>query len=98
MQVKNFKNHWYEILKKSALNPGSIVSANCVRVPDLAKRVILETEKHAMDLSLVAMLNKKVHSRYYDTMIADAVKEYAPTAAASASKDAIKESKLAIAP
>jgi hypothetical protein len=55
-----------------------------VRVPDMAKRVVLDTEKHAMNLSLIAMLNKKVHSRYYDTMIADAVKEYAPVAAAAA--------------
>ena len=81
--VKNFKNHWYEILRRSALNPGSAVSANCVRVPDMAKRVVLDTEKHAMNLSLIAMLNKKVHSRYYDTMIADAVKEYAPVGAAA---------------
>jgi hypothetical protein len=73
--VKNFKNHWYEILTKSAKSLGSIVSADCVKVPEMAARVVADTEKHAMNLALVAMINKKVYCGYYDTMIKEALAE-----------------------
>jgi hypothetical protein len=73
--VKSFKNHWFDMLKKSALTPGCPVNADVIRLPGIASRVVKETGKHALDLSLIVMLNRKVHCKYYDAMIAQAVKD-----------------------
>ena len=66
--VKTFRSHWIEMLSLSARAPGVMVhgSSLCNKLP---KELVEDTEKHAMELSLVCMLNLKVHKRTYEGLI-----------------------------
>lgn len=61
-QFKKFKEQWFE-----RLNGKSIVLA----VPESAKPMLKETEKHATSLAAVTVLNKKVHVQRYNMIISD---------------------------
>jgi hypothetical protein len=71
--ANNFKSHWHEVLVKSSQNPGTSVSATCLQVPELAARIVGITEKNAMNLARISILHKKVHARFYEPMIAQAM-------------------------
>jgi hypothetical protein len=74
--VRNFKSFWFETLKQEGKQLGAFVPANTLKVPDLARDMVKETEKHARSFNAVVMLNKKVHVARYNIIMVDCISSF----------------------
>lgn len=72
--MKNFKNFWFQVLKRRGASVGAFDPVNTLRVPDLAKPIVQETGKHAAAFSAVVTLNQAVHCERYNSIILEHVK------------------------
>ena len=74
--MRNFKSFWFETLKQEGKQLGAFVPANTLKVPDLARDMVKETEKHARSFNAVVMLNKKVHVARYNIIMVDCISSF----------------------
>lgn len=71
--MKMFKAHWCKLIDPILASQGNLVRGSIVGLPDAARVFVENTEKRAMQLLPVCVLNKKVHVKRYNQIIASEV-------------------------
>ena len=71
--VDMYKKHWVDVINMGFAKPNYAASSNHVKLPDFARSLVENTEKRAMELCTMAMLNKEVHCNIYDKMMVEAL-------------------------